>query len=128
VIRAVEITALPKAPKIVIGVINEHGRIIPVVDIRARFRLPAREPGIADCLIIVRTPRRLVALLVDCVIGIREFPDGRIVSAASALPFAEYLRGVVQLEDELVLINDLDRFLSLDEERNLDVALAGGEA
>jgi len=43
VVRAVEITPLPKAPEIVVGVINAQGRILPVLDIRKRFRLPARE-------------------------------------------------------------------------------------
>jgi purine-binding chemotaxis protein CheW len=50
------------------------------------------------------------------------------VSAESALPFAEDLRGVVKSEDGLVLIYDLDRFLSLDEARALDGALSGGGA
>lgn len=39
IIRVVEITSLPKAPEIVLGVINMHGLIIPVFDIRKRFRL-----------------------------------------------------------------------------------------
>lgn len=43
VIRAVEITPLPQAPEIITGVINVRGRVIPVVDIRKRFRLPVRE-------------------------------------------------------------------------------------
>lgn len=42
VVRAVEITPLPNAPDIVLGVINVQGRVVPVVDIRKRFRLPAR--------------------------------------------------------------------------------------
>jgi len=37
--------------------------------------------------------------------------------------FAEHLRGVAKMEDGLVLIYDLDRFLSLDEEKKLDQAL-----
>jgi purine-binding chemotaxis protein CheW len=47
------------------------------------------------------------------------------VSAEESLPFAEYLQGVAKTEDGLVLIYDLDQFLSLDEERTLDKALAG---
>ena len=40
IIRVVEITSLPKAPEIVLGVINMHGQIIPVSNIRERFQLP----------------------------------------------------------------------------------------
>ena len=38
VVRAVEITPLPKAPEIVLGVINMQGQVVPAVDIRKRFR------------------------------------------------------------------------------------------
>jgi purine-binding chemotaxis protein CheW len=128
VIRAVEISPLPRAPRVVIGVINVQSRIIPVVDIRSLFHLPAREMEVGDQLIIARTPRRVMALVVDRVIGISEVPEEKVVSAESALPFAEYLQGVAKLEEGLLLIYDLDRFLSLDEEGQLDAALSGGDA
>ena len=54
VVRMVEVTLLPQAPKIVLGVINAQGRIIPVVDIRRRFRLPARDIHLSDHLLIAR--------------------------------------------------------------------------
>lgn len=126
IIRAVEITRLPKAPEIVLGVICIHGRIIPVVDVRTRFRLPAREMKLDDRFIIARTSRRFVALAADSVIAIRKVADNNVVSAERALPFADYVRGVAILEDDLVLICDLDRFLSLDEEHLLDAALKQG--
>lgn len=43
IIRAVEFTALPKTPKIVNGIINFHGKIIPLFNIRKRFNLPHKE-------------------------------------------------------------------------------------
>lgn len=128
IVRAVEITPLPKAPEIVLGVINAQGRVIPVVDVRRRFRLPAREMLLEDRFIFVRTPRRLVALVADDVAGIRELAQHELVSAGEVLPFAGYLQGVAKLEDGLVLISDLDAFLSLDEERLLETAIAGDPA
>jgi purine-binding chemotaxis protein CheW len=125
VVRAVEITPLPKAPEIVLGIVNAHGRILPVLNIRERFRLPARDMKLDDRLVIARTARRVVALVVDAVIGIRDVSNGQMVSAESLLPFAKHLKGVAKTEDGLVLIYDLDQFLSLDEERTLDMALAG---
>ena len=126
VVRAVEITHLPKAPEIVLGVINMQGQVIPVVDVRKRFRLPEREINIDDRFIISRTSRRLVALVVDDVTGVQKLGNREIVSAKQALPFAEYIKGVAKVEDDLVLIYDLDRFLSLDEEQKLDEALSEG--
>lgn len=127
VVHAVEVTPLPKAPQIVLGVINAQGRVIPVVDMRRRFDLSGREMRLEDRFIIARTARRLVALVVDDVAGTRELGQRDLTSAAESLPFASYLRGVAKLEDGLVLITDLDAFLSLDEERLLDAALAGGQ-
>ena len=124
VVRAVEITPLPKAPEIVLGAIDAQGRVIPVVDVRKRFRLPAREMDVDDRFILARTSRRVVALVVDSVIGIRTLAAGEVVSAEE-LPFAEYIQGVAKTPDGLILIHDLDRFLSLDEEHMLDAALSG---
>ena len=128
VVRAVEITPLPKAPEIVLGIINAQGRIIPVIDVRQRFRLPTREMKLDDRFIIARTSRRQVALVVDSVAGVRQLTDRQMVSAEQALPFADYLKGVAKLEDNLVLIHDLDQFLSLDEEKVIDAALSGSTA
>jgi len=128
VVRAVEITPLPKAPEIVLGIINARGRVIPVIDVRRRFHLPTRAIKPDDRFIIASTSRRLVVLVVDSVAGVRELTDRQMVSVEQSLPFAEYLTGVAKLEDDLALIYDLDRFLSLDEETVLDSALAGGHA
>jgi purine-binding chemotaxis protein CheW len=125
-VRAVAITPLPNAPGIVLGVINAQGRIIPVVDVRKRFRFPEREMNVDDRFILARTTRRTVALVVDAVLGVRELAAGELVSAKRDLPFASYLQGVAKMEDGLVMIYDLDRFLSLDEEGALDAAMPGG--
>ena len=128
VVRAVEILPLPKAPDIVQGVINVQGQIIPVIDVRTRFRLPPREMDLDDRFIIARTSTRSVALAVGSVSGIRELADGEMVDANQVLPEAEYIRGIAKTSDGLILIYDLDRFLSLDEEQALDTALSGGKA
>lgn len=124
VVPAVEITPLPKAPEIVLGVINMQGHIIPVIDVRRRFRLPGREMSVDDRFIIARTSRRLVALAADSVAGVRAIENRDMVSAEQAFPFAAYIQGVAKVEGGLVLIYDLERFLSLDEEQVLDAALS----
>lgn len=123
-VRAVAVTSLPKAPEIVLGVINVRGNIIPVVDVRKRFRYQAREMNVDDRFIIAHTNRRTVALVVDAVLGVRELAAGQLASARRELPFASHLEGVARMEDGLVMIYDLDRFLSLDEESALDAALS----
>lgn len=123
VVRVVEVTRLPKAPDIVLGIINVQGRVIPVINIRQRFRLPEPEMKPGDQIVIARTARRPVALVVDAVTGVLEYPEHESVAARDILPGFDYVEGVVKLEGGLILIHDLDRFLSLEEETSLDRAL-----
>jgi purine-binding chemotaxis protein CheW len=123
VIHAIEIRHLPEAPEIISGIINVKGRIIPVADIRKRFGLPAREIDPDDRLIIADTGKRQIAILVDFVTGIRDLAPGQHKQAKETFPFAEHLRGVAKVDDELILIYDLEQFLSLDEEKELEHAL-----
>lgn len=123
VVRVVEITSLPQAPRIVLGVINLQGRIIPVVNIRKRFRLSEREIHLSDQCLIAHTTKRTVALVVDEVCGVLEPADQAVTAAEQILPDVAYLAGVVKLEDGMILIHDLDSFLSLEEEQALDEAM-----
>lgn len=123
VVRAVEITPLPDAPDIVLGVINVQGRVVPVIDIRRRFRLPARAISVGDQLVIAHTPSRCLALLADAVQGVVECPAGDIVTSKDISPGLHHVTGVARLADGLILIHDLDGFLALDEERALEQAL-----
>ena len=123
IIRAVEITGLPKAPEIVLGVINMHGLIISVFDIRKRFRLPQREMQLDDQLIIASTSKRTIALLVDSVSDVIEISEEKIIAGEKILPGLEYVEGVVKTEDGMILIHDLEQFLSLQEEKALHEAL-----
>lgn len=123
VVRMVEITPLPKAPEIVTGVVNVQGRVVPVFDIRKRFRLPEREAAVTDQLVIAHSASRPVALVADAVTGVIERPAQDIATAESILPGLEYVKGVLKLNDGMVLIHDLDTFLSLEEKQSLDQAM-----
>jgi purine-binding chemotaxis protein CheW len=123
VIHAVEVRRLPNAPEIISGIINIQGQIIPVADIRKRFGLAEREIELDDRMIIADTGKRKVALFVDAVTGIKDLATRQFVNSEEALPFAEYIKGVAKVDDELILIYDLEQFLSLDEEKELEHAL-----
>lgn len=124
IVRAVEITALPKAPPIVLGVINVQGEIVPVVNIRKRFHLPEREIGLTDHFIICHTAKRRVALVADSATKVVEYSPEAIIAAEKILPGMEYIEGVAKLPDGLILIHDLERFLSLEEENAIQEALS----
>jgi purine-binding chemotaxis protein CheW len=122
VVSMVAITPLPGAPPITLGVIDVHGAIVPVVDLRVRFALSLAPYGVDSHLLLARTPRRRLALAVERVVGVTELAADR-VTAATTLPSARGLAGLATLTDGLVLIHDLDSVLSLEEEHDLSRAL-----
>ncbi|MBI4662178.1 MAG: purine-binding chemotaxis protein CheW [Verrucomicrobia bacterium] len=128
VIRLVEITPLPEAPDIVRGVINLQGQIIPVIDIRKRFHLPPRAMNANDQMIVAKSLRRTAALVVDDVVGLIELGEDSLTAAEEIVPGAKYVEAVAKLEGSLVLIHDLETFLSLDEEQTLSEAMTKVEA
>jgi len=123
IVRAAEVTPLPKAPTIVLGVIDLEGRVLPVLNIRRRFRLPERAIGPTDQFLIAQTEWRTVVLVVDEAEGVIERSPAEIIGAAQIAPGLEQIQGVINLDGGLVLIHDLEGFLSLDEERCLDEAM-----
>jgi purine-binding chemotaxis protein CheW len=122
-VRMVEITPLPRAPEIVLGVINHQGHIVPVLNVRRRFRLPERHAGAEDQLLIARTARRTVGLVVDAVSGVMDHAPRETVAPTTIVPGLEYVTGVAKLPDGMLFIHDLDGFLSLDEEETLATAV-----
>lgn len=123
VLPMLELARFPRAPAIVLGVFTLHGQLIPVVDIRRRFRLPSREPELSDHLLVVRTPARRFAFIVDCVECVAE--TDAMDPGDGFVPGLDHLRGIAQLPDGIVFVQDVDRFLSLEEEARLEEALAG---
>ena len=124
VVRIVHITPVPIAPDIVLGIVNIEGRVIPVINVRQRFNLPKRAISLSDRLIFARTKRRSVALVADAVNDVIECSEWNTISAEHILPDAGHVEGIIKFEDGLILIHNLDKFLSLEEEASLDLALS----
>lgn len=123
-VRAVAATPLPQAPAIVCGVVNVQGRIVPVINLRRRFGLAERETGLDDQLLIAHSATRMLAMIVDAVVGVIECDEKDFVAVDSVVAGTRHLTGIVKGPDGMVLIHDLDSFLSLEEERALDAALS----
>ena len=124
VFPAAYITPLPQAPAIIMGVINVQGHVIPVINLRKRFRLTERELELSDQFIVGTTPRRTVALVVDTVLGVADFPTHEITPSTHIVPGLSPIAGVIKTMEDVLLIHDLDACLSLDEEQALDEALS----
>ncbi len=128
ILPAVEISPVPKAPGIVLGLINVHGIILPVLNIRPLLRLPEVETGLNDRIILTRTAGRPLAILVDEVAGLAEFSEQDIVGPEALYPGIEYLEGVTKLKDGILYVYNLDGFLSSEDRAGIENLLSGESA
>jgi purine-binding chemotaxis protein CheW len=124
IVRAAAITPLPRAPQVVAGALDLGGRILPVFDLRRRLHLPDRAPSLDDQFVIARTRRREVALIVDRASGVIEArPD----DADALTPDMRRSTGVLSVAEGLVYIEDLEQFLTAEEDAALEAALRAAE-
>jgi purine-binding chemotaxis protein CheW len=122
-VRAVAITPLPSAPAVIEGVVNVRGRVLPVLDVRARFSLPARALDPSDHFIVAAAGPRGVILRVDRATHLAMIDEASIQAPETLGPSADYVAGVASVEDGMILIHDLSTFLSAAEAASLDQAL-----
>jgi len=125
---AAAVAPLPNAPAVVAGVINTHGTVLPVVDLRARFGMPVGAVRVSDRFVIARCGQRRIALLVENVSGLVRCSENDIAATEHLVPGLEHVKGIGRLPDGVIVIHDLDRLLSWDEEQALSGALSESEA
>lgn len=127
VLHAVAITPLPGAPACTLGVLNVHGTVVPVLDLRARLGLPDRKLSLTDHIVLLRTGARTVAIIADRCDGMVERDADAAVPPEAVLPGIRQVAGIVADRDGVLFVHDIDAFLSLSEARALDAALAGAD-
>ena len=113
IVRAVFVTPLPGAPAVVEGLIDlRTARSFPVFDLRRRFGLPPRAVVPSDHFIVVRTAARRAVLHVDHVLDLVDAADDALDPPGRQTGSAPHIAGVATLADGLVLIHDVETFLS----------------
>lgn len=127
IVRAAEVTPLPAAPANVLGALNVAGEVMPVFNLRRRFGLPERALEPTDHLLIARSEERTVVLTIDVALGVIDQPDTAMVDADRITADLAHIRGVLPLEDGLLLIHDLEQFLSPAERRQLEEVMHAEE-
>lgn len=125
VTRAVALTPLPNAPDLILGLVNIRGDVLPAASVRRRSGFMDRPLRATDYFIVAHTPRRSLVLIADAIVGLLPFHSEDFSPADEILPGLPHVAGVLKHPDGMILIHDLDRFLSLEEEEYLKSALAG---
>jgi purine-binding chemotaxis protein CheW len=125
VLPMIAISPLPGAPDVVLGVINLRGKVVGVVDPGRRLGHDPHAYGLSSHLLIVRTQHRTLAIATDRVLGLAEAAVEAVVPATVVLAGHTPVAGVAALPDGVLLIHDIESFVTPDEDRQLDQALGG---
>jgi purine-binding chemotaxis protein CheW len=125
-----EITAIPNAPVFVKGAINLRGTIVPIIDLRLRFGLTSVKYGPLTVIIVVKVElkvgSKIMGLVVDAVSDVYSIgqQQAKGVPDISKSDNAEFVHGLVNVGEKMVVLLHLERVLNLLQETDHDL-LAG---
>ncbi len=110
------VTEVPELPEYVRGIINLRGKIIPVMDVRLRFKKPFREYNDRTCIVVIDTGDVSIGLIVDSVSEVLSIKDEEIVPPPDInREKHKYIRGIGKVGGEVKLLLDCEKLLSDDE-------------
>lgn len=123
IIRRTDVTPVPHAAKAVKGVINLRGKIIAIVDLRARFGLQRRQESPAERIVVVEVAGHLVGVEVDAATEVLRLPPDSIEPPPDVLAsedMADAVMGVGKIDGRLVVLLRLERVLPLADVAKVD--------
>jgi len=119
-------TPLPNAPPHIKGVINLRGTIVPIVDLRQCFGMAAIEYTGVTVVIVLKVEldkgSRIMGIVVDAVSDVYTLADTEMKSApdlGDAIS-TDYIRGLVSIDEKMVILLEIDRLLTMDDLPNLE--------
>jgi purine-binding chemotaxis protein CheW len=122
-----EITAVPQTPSHVKGVINLRGKVIPVIDLRLKFGVPAAEYTQRTCIIVTQVGGEhsspiLMGIVVDGVSEVLNLSGQEIEDTPSFGEDigSEYLLGMAKVKGKVKILLDIDRILSTQDLQKLN--------
>jgi purine-binding chemotaxis protein CheW len=124
VFLAAEISPLPGAPEIVKGVINLHGNITPVLDIRRRFQIEEKPLSVHDVFILIKVSTRSFCIIAESVENSINVPEDDIKMKDSIWPGLAIVDSILSVKEEIIIINDVNKYFLPGEEIILDNSLS----
>jgi purine-binding chemotaxis protein CheW len=117
IIGIVPVTPVPGTPAFMQGVINLRGKIIPVIDLRAKFGMPTQAASRETCIIVVRRLDIELGIVVDAVSEVRNVSASetdQMLDLGGEIS-AEYFLGISKADGKVRLLLDIDRILSTED-------------
>lgn len=117
------VTKIPDAPDFIKGVINLRGTIVPVVDLRIKFKLSKAEYNAFTVMIILNIAKRVVGIVVDGVSDVMQLGADQIrpppdLSAGDGNQAADFITGLGTFDNRMLILVDIEKLL-----RSQDMAL-----
>ena len=111
IIGLLAITPVPRMPDYVRGVLNLRGKIVPIMDLRSRFYLPAVDDTSETCIIVVQEGEHLMGVVVDKVSEVADIKTEQIepVPAFGIANNSDYLSGIGKLHNTVKMIIDVQK-------------------
>lgn len=119
------ITEVPELPEYIRGIINLRGKIIPVMDVRLRFKKPFREYNDRTCVIVVDIKDISVGLIVDSVSEVLTIPEQDIVEPPQMNKgFSnKYIKKIGKVGNDVKLLLNCEKLLTEDEMLDINEAI-----
>ncbi|NMC73765.1 MAG: chemotaxis protein CheW [Geobacteraceae bacterium] len=127
IIRMSNVTRVPNTPYYVEGVINLRGKVIPIISLRKKFSLPEVENDKQTRIIVMDVDGELMGFIVDAVSEVIRISSAEIQPPPAVVNGGleqEYLSGVINRADRLLVLLDLERVFSKAERDSLINAAA----
>ena len=119
-----EITKIPESENYIKGLINLRGKIIPVIDVRLRFKQEPFEYTDRTCIIVVNVKNIVVGLIVEQIAEVVEIQEENIIPSPSVgkadKSQNKYVYAIGKVGDQVKLLLDPDRLLNDEEITALD--------
>jgi purine-binding chemotaxis protein CheW len=130
ILELASITKVPQTPGYMCGVINLRGTVVPVVDLRLKFGMPATDRTVHTCIIVVEVAQGeetvVLGALADSVQEVVELEPSQIEPApkiGSSLN-AECIEGMGKQNEKFIMILDMDKVFSAEELNSVGTSLA----
>ncbi len=121
IIKMQAITKMPHAPKFIEGITNLRGMVVPVMDLRRRFGLESKEEDRDTRIVVSNMGGMQVGIIVDEVSQVLRIQDEAIEPPPpmSTTINSSFVMGIAKLENQLVILLDLEKVLSVEEQEKL---------
>ena len=123
VLRITEIAPVPGAPSYVLGIINLRGNVVTVIDTRSRFGLMPKDVDDYTRIVIIESDDHIIGIQVDSVAEVVDLRASEIETAPNVgnEESSKYIQGVTSRDNQLLILVDLNKFLSDEEREEMDL-------